>query len=111
MRWGSGGAGALHSFFVVLVWIFLRHHSGARLLPSFRRKPESILILSFGSLRENRLTSVCFFVRPPGGRVTFFACPKKVTKERAPSRSRCAGIPARALREQAPGFGDSTSLC
>ena len=31
--------------------------------------------------------------RPPrGGRVTFFACPKKVTKEKTPRRSRPAGI-------------------
>ncbi len=28
-----------------------------------------------------------------GGRVTFFACPKKVTQERAPSRSRSRGHP------------------
>ena len=33
------------------------------------------------------------FARLPGGRVTFFACPKKVTKEKAPSRTRSRGHP------------------
>jgi hypothetical protein len=35
---------------------------------------------------------------------------KKVTKEKTPSRPRFAGIHAGKLREQAPGFADSTSL-
>ncbi len=52
-----------------------------------------IHLLCLWALRENRLTSVCGFARHPGGRVTFFACPKKVTQERAPSRSRSRGHP------------------
>ena len=51
--------------------------------------------------RENRLTSLCFFVRRPGGRVTFFACTKKVTKEMHP-RLRAGLRPVRCGR---PGFG------
>ena len=74
--------------------------------PSFRRKPESILILLLRSSaqRENRLTSLCYFVRHPGGRVTFFCLSKrKSTKEKDTLASAVAGIHARGLREQARG--------
>ena len=54
--------------------------------------------------RETRLTSLCGSVRHPGGRVTFSACPEKVTKERHPGGTpalragslRAAGVPLTA---------------
>jgi hypothetical protein len=59
-----------------------------------------LLFLTFRRCRENRLTSLCCSGRHPGGRVTFSACPEKVTKERAPGWSagcagslRAAGVP------------------
>src|SRR5689334_10260922 len=84
MRWGSGGAGALHSFFVVLVWIFLRRHSGARLLPSFRRKPESILIFVFLCCRDASRgpAHVRVWFRPPSWRPSHFLCLPKESNQR-----------------------------
>ena len=81
-------------------------HSSRRKPPlsSSRRRPgssSSLFLLWFSNLRrirENRLTSLCCSVRHPAGRVTFSACPEKVTKERAPGwgARRCAPSALRA---------------
>jgi hypothetical protein len=51
--------------------------------------------------------------RPPSWRPGHFLllAQKKVTKEKGTLAAAVAGLPARRLREQAPGFADSTSLC
>ena len=86
-------------------------------LSSFRRRPESILIFVLSSSPRRRGPSAfalrCFArpgIRPcwaspaiPGGRVTFFACTKKVTKEMHPRGRGRRGIHAPATPRAGSG--------
>jgi hypothetical protein len=72
---------------------------------SFRRKPESILILLFVfsvRCRDNRLTSVCVSSTIHGRRLLSFACPKESNQRKRHPRIRALGFAEGSLR--ADGF-------
>ena len=62
--------------------------------PSFRRRPESILILSLTWCASREPAHVPVWFRPPSWRPSHFLClPKESNQRNAPSRSRSRGHP------------------
>src|SRR3982750_2377475 len=86
---------------------FSRHHCGeSPPRSSFRRRPESILILLFGFRRhrETRLTSLCVSSAFLAAELLSFACPKESNqRKRHPRGCGHAGIPARVTSRA--GYG------